>query len=192
MNTVSRFNIINSLISENGYSKYLEIGFQQGICYNEIKCAYKKAVDPSPVNTNCDNLFLGTSDEFFAQNTEMFDIGFIDGLHTYEQVKKDFNNLIRFINPNGRIVLHDMNPSSEERAKSFAEGGLWNGDCYKLALDLFSGVYKYKYYTIDEDNGCMIVNPNKTDESIPLNTQIDYSYSFFDKNRVDILNLKKW
>ncbi len=187
---ITRFDILNSLIEVNGFKKYLEIGFQQGICFNAVNCDYKLAVDPAPVNS-CDRLFLGTSDEFFAVNEQKFDLIFIDGLHTHEQVKKDLINAVKCLNPNGLIMLHDMNPSSEERAKSFLDGGQWNGDCYKVGIDLWRGEFDHDYYTIDEDNGCMIVNPfNKIDRSEMKDKQFDYSYAFLDTNRAAILNFQ--
>lgn len=189
-NEITRFDILNSLIEVNGFKKYLEIGFQQGICFNAVNCEYKLAVDPAPVNTT-DRLFLGTSDEFFAVCEQKFDLIFIDGLHVYEQVKRDLINAVKCLNHNGLIMLHDMNPSSEERAKSFLDGGQWNGDCYKVAIDLWRGEFEYDYYTIDEDNGCMIVNPFHTVKRFAnKELEFDYSYAFLDKNRAAILNFQ--
>ena len=39
-----------------------------------------------------------TSDEFFESNKKNFDIIFIDGLHEYDQVKRDIKNSIKFLN----------------------------------------------------------------------------------------------
>lgn len=196
---IARYDILNSLIEANDFTHYLEIGYQQGICFNEIKCASKLAIDPAPVEgcyNNFTPLFQGTSDEFFSKSTEKFDLIFIDGLHTYEQVARDLENAVKALTPRGLIMLHDMNPSSEERAKSFAEGGMWNGDCFKVAIDLYIGKYPYDYYTINEDNGCMVVNPShlrsigdmKKHFIIP---QVEHTYQFFDKHRETILNFQE-
>jgi hypothetical protein len=192
-----RYDVLNSLIEKNGFKSYLEIGYQQAICFNAVKCERKDAVDPAPMHNDFMNTFqgkefyLGTSDDFFAFTENKYDLIFIDGLHTYEQVKRDFENAIKCLNPGGLIMLHDMNPSSEERAKSFAEGGQWNGDCYKVAIDLFRGEYKFKYYTVDDDNGCLVVNPFEEDEDRPLREDHQYTYAYLDSNRQDILNLCK-
>jgi len=49
-----------------------------------------------------------TSDDFFRQNKECFDAIFIDGDHSYEQVKKDTTNAITCLNPEGIIIWHDV------------------------------------------------------------------------------------
>ena len=56
-----------------------------------------------------------TSDEFFEQNKEKFDIVFIDGLHHSEQVYKDILNSLNILNEDGTIICHDMNPTEEFR-----------------------------------------------------------------------------
>ena len=51
-----------------------------------------------------------TSDEFFKNNKEKFDLIFLDGLHTYHQTIKDINNSLRNLNSNGIIIIHDCLP----------------------------------------------------------------------------------
>jgi hypothetical protein len=213
-NEKARYELINFLIKKYNFTDYLEIGYQQGINYNKINIKNKTAVDPSPlmnISSNDvdiingvyvekkNNLYLIPSDLFFQKFTYKYDIIFIDGLHTYEQVKNDFENSIKSLNPNGVIVLHDMNPddvnvnghiiSGEERAKSFNEGGQWNGDCFKLAIDIYNGLYNYKYVTLDMDNGCMAVFPFISRE-IYENKNITKDYKSLENDRVNILNLK--
>ena len=60
------------------------------------------------------------SDDFFS-SIEVAGIGepklalaFIDGDHTYEQVKKDFNNTFKYVVKGGYIFLHDTLPPSKE------------------------------------------------------------------------------
>lgn len=210
----ARYELINILIDKYEFNDYLEIGYQQGINYNKINIKNKTAVDPSPlmnISTNDvdiingiyverkNNLYLTTSDLFFQKFTYKYDIIFIDGLHTYDQVKKDFDNSIKSLNPNGVIVLHDMNPddvfyngsiiTGEERSKSFDEGGQWNGDCFKLAIDISNGLYNYEYVTLDMDNGCMVVFPF-IERKVYENRNITKDYNSLNNDRVNILNLK--
>jgi len=37
-----------------------------------------------------------------------FDLIFIDGDHTYEGVKKDFESFVPFLNPDGIVLMHDI------------------------------------------------------------------------------------
>ncbi len=58
--------------------------------------------------------YAGSSDEFFKQiKLTPIALGFIDGDHLYEQVKKDFWNLIPYIVDDGVIFLHDTYPANE-------------------------------------------------------------------------------
>ena len=109
---MERFNIINNLIKKNKYKSYLEIGTQHGNAFRNIDIPYKICVDP-------DKQFEGlthemTSDEFFEQNKEMFDIIFVDGLHTEEQATIDIKNSLKVLNKNGSIIVHDCLPHCEE------------------------------------------------------------------------------
>jgi len=87
------------------------------------------------------------------------------------------------VNVNGYII------SGEERSKSFNEGGQWNGDCFKLAIDIYNGLYKYQYVTLDMDNGCMVVFPFINREALE-NKNITKDYKSLENDRVNILNLK--
>ena len=129
-----RRDLIFYLIDKFGYKKYLEIGVCDGYCYNKIHIN-KTGIDPD-IKTPA-NLHI-TSDEFFANNNEKFDIIFIDGLHQCEQVYKDIINSLNVLNPGGTIICHDMWPETEERAshENPGPGIWWNGDCYKALLQI--------------------------------------------------------
>ena len=51
--------------------------------------------------------FKDTSDNFFANNNEKFDIIYIDGWHEAPQVHKDINNSWNSLNVNGLIICDD-------------------------------------------------------------------------------------
>lgn len=183
-----RYELLNFLIRKFKLESYLEIGYQNGICYNNINISNKNAVDPYPNVKTDSTLKIMKSDDFFKINTRKYDIIFIDGLHTYEQVKEDFKNSINILNSDGFIVLHDMNPSSEERAKSFNDGGVWNGDCFKLAIDFYNGYHDFEYMTLDIDQGCMVVMPSHKIKFDNIKS-VENNYQSFDEKRNEILNL---
>lgn len=186
---VNRFDIINKVIEITGAKKYLEIGVQSGICFQNVKCEYKVWVDPHP--NFKDGITLLTSDEFFDKNEELFDVVFIDWLHVYEQVTRDLLWALVHTSENGVIILHDMNPTTEERARSFIHGWQWNGDCYKLAMNMKeTGA---DFITINEDQGCLVLQKKKQKKNWFMslwNPEHKYSYKYFDENRQEILNLQ--
>ena len=53
-----------------------------------------------------DNIIKKTSDEFFNQNSQHFDIIFIDGLHSIHQVLKDWE-YTNLLSDTGIVGLHD-------------------------------------------------------------------------------------
>ena len=133
------------------------------------------------------------SDQFFRVFGKKIqrDLIFIDGLHTAEQVKKDFENALKILSPNGFIVLHDCNPEKEEHTivPRPTERGHWNGDVYKFAADLqtYSGI---KGYTVDIDNGCAVVK--KSGAQIVKEWDSKISWEDFDRRRKFLLNLISW
>lgn len=121
--------LINHIIQKKGYASYLEIGVNNPANnFDLIRVQYKIGVDP-----NGRASFTGTSDEFFEQNKMSFDIVFIDGLHHYDQVIKDFVNSYQRLNEGGLICIHDTDPKEERfTAVPRKERGRWNGDVYKI------------------------------------------------------------
>lgn len=115
-----------------------------------------------------------------------FDLIFIDGLHTAEQVKKDFENSLKILSPNGFIVLHDCNPEKEEHTivPRPTKTGHWNGDVYRFAISLATSP---NYFTVDIDNGCGVF---KACSALLVDEDIDWNY--FNKHRKELLNLISW
>lgn len=84
-------------------------------------------------------LFPLTSDDFFqhhdlrqeiAKNT--FDLAFIDGLHLFEQVLKDFINLERYARPDSVVLIHDCLPVEAIVAERERCTGFWTGDVWRI------------------------------------------------------------
>ena len=84
----NRYEIIQKIIEIKKYKSYLEIGCFKNETFDKINIDKKIGVDP----VSGGNIKL-TSDEFFKINSETFDIIFIDGLHIYEQVRKERKNM---------------------------------------------------------------------------------------------------
>lgn len=149
----SRLDLINLAIRKSNAKKYLEIGCDKNKIFRNIHVSHKVGVDPARGGTH-----RMTSDEFFKQNTEKFDVIFIDGLHYYEQVKKDFENSFKCLNDNGFIILHDMMPTTPDEAVVPIPKIMpytWVGDVWRLAFDL-SGNENIIFKLVLIDNGCGI------------------------------------
>jgi hypothetical protein len=130
-----RTDLINAVIARNGYRTYLEIGCRDDDCFRVVQVPHKVGVDPASGGT-----LRMTSDEFFAANKDTFDIIFIDGLHTYEQVLKDIVNAAAVLNDGGTIVMHDCLPTSCLSQFAFPVISLgvrpWNGDVWKAFIEV--------------------------------------------------------
>lgn len=127
----SRVALVNRLVWARPDARYLEIGCDDDILFHAVPLANKVGVDPVKGGTH-----RMTSDDFFAANTEQFDIIFIDGLHTYEQVRRDVINAMGALAPGGWIALHDMVPRTWEEEHVPRVAGTWTGDVWKVAIEL--------------------------------------------------------
>ena len=135
--------------------KYLEIGVDDGKNFLQVNCLEKTGVDP---NENSRATIFKTSDEFFKDNKEKFDVIFIDGLHHADVVYRDIVNSIETLNDNGYIVCHDMNPEKEEHQTVPFRGGIWNGDCWKAFVRLRTERKDLCMCVVNVDYGCAIIN----------------------------------
>ena len=126
-----RWDMIEYLIKKNNYKKYLEIGCDRNQLFSRINIQNKVGVDPAGGGN-----VRETSDNFFEKNKDMFDIIFIDGLHIYEQVKKDILNSIKYLNDEGVILIHDCLPDSMAKQAVPRYKMQWNGDVWKAIVDL--------------------------------------------------------
>ena len=104
-----------------------------------------------------------TSDEFFKNNTEYFDLIFIDGLHEANQVFRDMMHALRWLRPNGTILLHDCNPRLFEYTATYprseeALSSVWLGDTWKaiVAMRMNPDV---DLFVVDVDMGIGVLRP---------------------------------
>lgn len=78
------------------------------------------------------NFFMGRSDDLFNLIAgEALAFTLIDGDHTYEQAKRDFNNAVNLTVDNGYIAMHDTYPPSEGYLHESRCGGV-----YKLRQEI--------------------------------------------------------
>lgn len=181
---MTRTKLIQTLISKLGYKSYLEIGCANNHNFNQINVPIRIGVDPGEGGTH-----RMTSDVFFAQNNQKFDLIFIDGLHVAEQVDKDINNSIKFLNPNGTIVMHDCNPQLEEHQRPYVVVSIWNGDVWKSLVKV-RGRDDIDAVTSDFDHGCAVLRIRGNTDKI--NVTEDLTFENLVKNRNKWLRIKNF
>lgn len=208
---MSRDEIINSYIEKHSYKSYLEIGVQIGLNLDLIKCEKKVGVDPWNGNKGPQRLHDGqvfihskersleakkltmvmTSDLFFSAylkfKPQKFDIIFIDGAHTFENVYKDIINSLNHLSEDGTIVLHDMMPETEQAQLNTVQIGTWNGDGWKGFVKARCELGdKYQFFVLDTDHGCGIIR--KSENTSPLETIKDTELNWDNL----VANRQKW
>ena len=179
-----RWDLIEYLIKKNNYTNYLEIGCDQNQLFSKVIIDNKIGVDPVSGGN-----IRKTSDDFFKENNDKFDIVFIDGLHTYEQVKKDILNSVNFLNVNGIILVHDCMPDSLGKQAVPRYKMQWNGDVWKAIVDLRQKE-DLDIYTCEMDQGIGIITKKKNSSLLILDKPIhkikfkDYFYNYKEYMRV--------
>jgi hypothetical protein len=195
---MKRSEIINDIIRVRNYKSYLEIGVRDTPDnFKRIKISKRTGVDPEPrkllLDKNVDTFHKLTSDEFFKQNKQKFDIIFIDGLHTDEQVTKDIENSLKALNEDGCVLLHDCNPKTEFHQRPYEQYQLpngtkpsWNGTVWK-AFVRYRNNPEYDQFCVGADQGVGFIQKGS---QLPLNIkEEDLVWKNFSKNRNEWLNL---
>ena len=183
-----RTQIINKLIEKYNYTSYLEIGVNQTHHnFDHIQCIIKCGVDPRVGTNNYTAPHKGyqmTSDVYFQTLAEdiKFDLIFIDGLHTHEQVNKDIQNSLKHLTENGTIVLHDCSPRDKDFEVRHRCGTVWR------AFYEARKTYDIDAYVVNTDHGCGIIRKGGTKLVDTLNSST-LDYNFLNSNRVEVLNL---
>ena len=129
---------------------------ERGRTFHKIEAARKVAVDPNCRFQNATSKQLGceyhetTSDRYFLaeSNDCLFDLIFIDGLHTFEQSLRDFCNALTRTHAKSILVIDDIFPidiysslRDQRKAVEFRRAAgpsekphAWHGDVFKLVF----------------------------------------------------------
>jgi len=188
---MTRTEIINLLIKKNNYKSYLEIGIGDGENFNNISCEKKVSVDPNPECFKINPSFKLTSDNFFSNNKQIFDIIFVDGLHTFEQTYIDIKNALNCLSKNGIVLAHDTLPPTEYHQREpelYKIGEAWNGTCWKAIAKLRLEEDNINISTVDTDWGVSIIKTGKNNKF--TTDSIDtLNYKFFNKHKINLMNI---
>ena len=175
--------LINDLITDLNYQSYLELGVSLGESWNRITCDKKIGVDNDINVTNkFDVVIHSTTDDYFLNNNDKFDLIYIDALHEKNQVYKDFKNSFNVLNDSGVIIFHDVNPFDISQTH-FNN----SGDVFELWIELAK---TYKVYIIKNEydgDSVGIFIKSKNSKFIDIEVK-DYTYQFFSENREDFIS----
>ncbi len=144
---------IAELLRKKGARNYLEIGVRDGATLAKAEC-HSIGVDPNftlkhdPLGRKrVLHLYQMTSDEFFRDHDprDVFrgsvDVAFLDGLHLFEYLLRDFINTERTCDRRSVILLDDCLPPNiemterthrPEQRRDQAVAQWWTGDVWKV------------------------------------------------------------
>ncbi len=180
-----RFEIINEIIKKKNFNNYLEIGCFNDDNFNKIKIKKKIGVDPvSGGNVR------KTSDEYFSNCKDTFDIIFIDGLHHFEQVKRDILNSLKILNDGGVILVHDCLPNKVRDQMVPRSHEHWNGDVWKSIVEFrtMENIDTYVCFA-DEGLGLILKRKNKNKLNLHIKNFKNLKFSDFFTNYKSYMNI---
>ena len=186
-----RYEILQEIINLKQYKNYLEIGCDRNQSFSNIKIAKRIGVDPVEGGTH-----KMTSDDFFLNNKENFDIVFIDGLHQYEQVMKDIQNSLKFLNNNGVILLHDCLPRTLWNQITPRINSDWNGDVWKSIVHCRT-IPHIDTYTFIADRGIGVIFNRNNRNLLKIDPKKDFKnlkykdYFINHENYMNLINFDK-
>lgn len=184
-NKKSRVEIVQNIIDLKNYVSYLEIGTFKDHLFGYVNCRKKIGVDPiSGGNVR------KTSDQFFSENKEQFDLIFIDGLHHYEQVKKDIINSLEILKDGGVILMHDCMPKNYYYQAIPRCQYEWNGDTWKAFLEIRSheNTDVYCCYA-DQGIGVILKRKNRNRLNVKIKDFSKFNFNDYVENYKKYLNL---
>lgn len=132
---------IHSLLQPDNY---LEIGVQSGKSLALANCS-AIGVDPMPQVkiklASGTQLVKASSDEFFESYAEKMikaplELVFIDGMHLFEYVLRDFINSEKYSDAYTVVVVDDIFPAHPAQAERDRRTRAWTGDVWKLLVTL--------------------------------------------------------
>jgi hypothetical protein len=191
---------IDLLASINSAKSYIEIGVATGATFFPVKIPLKVAVDPcfqfnfagyAAANRAGENaqFFQMPSDKFFSmlkagghglEKWLPFDVIFIDGLHTFEQSLRDFENSLNYAHDNTLWLIDDTVPcdaysalpncemANFKRKRAGLQVGPWHGDVYKTIFAIHDKYPEISYCTLVSGNPQTILWRSKGNSRPPV------------------------
>ena len=175
---MERYKVCQGCLDLFEQPRYLEIGVHGGDTFHLIRAKEKIAVDPifhfdieEAIQRDRSSLYYAVdSDRYFQESaTGVFDVIFIDGLHTFEQTLSDLLNTLMFIRADSIIIIDDVLPNGHCAAIADLEtfikvhaateepSGAWMGDVYRLVYFIAAFMPMWSFSTVAENHGQLIM-----------------------------------
>ena len=169
LETYPHYELIEHLAKWIRPVNYLEIGVRHGTTYNLVKNYASTCylvdlnfldIDYSPNTIK----YEMPSDDFFLsiERDLKFDMVFIDGDHSKEQVMKDFINVKDMVIEDGFVILHDTYPCDERMTLPDH-----SNNCWETMLEIkqkYSN--EWEYITLPFNPGLSLLKKIKIDKQI--------------------------
>lgn len=190
---------------------YLEIGIRDGY---SLLCANKEteiiAIDPNPIIAYelppKTRIFKETSDDFFKNHNiekiynKKVDLAFIDGMHLFDFVLRDFINVEKACRKDSVILLHDTIPidaPSATRISTEKNLNYWSGDVYKIILILkeFRPDLELINFNVPKTGLCIVKNLDSTSTVLEENYDriiekyMNYSFDYIQERKNTVLDV---
>lgn len=210
-NKLMHLDILKVLQDRLKVRNYLEIGVANG---DSIILAgnCKKVIGVDPVNSLMHSLhsntkiFFETSDVFFEKHDVekefegKIDLAFIDGMHLFEFVLRDFINTEKYCKKDSVIVLHDTIPIDKITSSRELLPGYWTGDVFKIILILRKYRPDLKLYNISTPpiGTCIVRNTDSQNNILKenydkiLKEYMNIDYDDIKDNIEEMLDIKKY
>jgi hypothetical protein len=163
-------NILKEIPSEiKSNLDFLELGFfnQENIGNNFTNIeGFKSKTSVDMDNPNA--TFTMLTDDFFTQNDKKYDIIYIDAGHHWENVLKDYNNAIDYLNDGGVIFFHDLYPTPELATPQYC----WDG--FKVLNHFWNVMKLNNFLTYKPDVGTTFIHTNFPKIEMGDIDQVDY------------------
>lgn len=173
--TTLYLDVLRSLHQKLKPSNYIEIGVRRGKSLSLAQC-HNIAIDPDADidinNFEQTEFFEMPSDHFFEYHSDKlkeqsFDLAFIDGMHLFEFVLRDFINIEACSNQNSVVIIDDIFPSHEIQASRKRLSKVWTGDVWKILVCLKEFRPDLNFITLNcEPTGLLVISNLNKDNDI--------------------------
>ena len=178
---MERKQVMQGFLDLIGDARYLEVGVEYGVTFHAVRAQHRVAVDPHfrfdvPELRLSDTLEYHEvpSDEYFGNrgfDALKFDVIFLDGLHTFEQILRDLLNAIECLAEDGVIIIDDVLPTTytsslpniedvaliRSMRPTEANDPSWMGDVYRVVFFVATFMQSWRFATVQDNHGQLVM-----------------------------------